>query len=121
MIENGVDIVKISRISQLAEKPRFLEKYFTENEIKYIKSKLNQAETIAGIYSAKESLLKALKIGIGAGIELKDICVCHSDSGAPFVEITPKIDFYLSKLGCNSISISISHDDDFAISFCILS
>ena len=93
-MKNGVDIVKISRFeNHLSD--GFLKKYFSTHEAEYINSKPNKAETLAGIFAAKEAFLKALGMGIGRGVDLVEISILHDAQGAPFVEVTPKINYYL--------------------------
>ena len=50
MISNGIDIVEIDRFSKLITDNNFLNKYFTSNELDYIKKRNNNLSTIAGIY-----------------------------------------------------------------------
>ena len=118
-MECGIDVVKITRMEKLSQNPLFFEKYFTDEEVEYIQSKSNKIETFAGLFACKEALLKALGLGIGNGIDLKDINIKHNNS-KPQVEVSAKIDYYLSKVGCSQISVSISHDGDIAIAMCIL-
>ena len=114
----GVDISKIDRFEKFLNDDKFIKKYFTANEVEYINSKRNKVQTLAGLFSAKEAFLKALGIGIGAGLDLLDICISHNNQGMPQIEITPKIQYYISKIGANDVSVSISHDGDYAIAFC---
>lgn len=116
---NGVDIVSVKRFEKYQFSEAFLNKYFCPQEVEYIKSKQNALQTIAGIYACKEAVLKALKIGIGGGVRLCEVCVLHDGSNSPFVDITPQINYYLSALNCTDISVSISHDGDYAIAFCV--
>ncbi len=119
-MECGVDIAKIFRFEKDVENELFLNKFFTNNEIEYIKKKLKKVETLAGMFCAKEAILKAFGIGIGNQIELKDISICHDGFGKPYVEITPKINYYLMQKNAQHISISISHDGEYAIAFCVI-
>ena len=114
----GVDISKIERFEKYFDDEKFLTKYFTKEEIEYINSKRNKVQTLAGLFSAKEAFLKALGIGIGAGLDLLDINILHNNQGMPQIEVTPKIQYYISKIGVNDVSVSISHDGDYAIAFC---
>lgn len=64
------------------------------------------AERLAGMFAAKEAVIKAL--GIPAG-SWQQLCVNHDESGAPeilFIEPKPWI---------NEITVSISHNAGFAI------
>lgn len=104
----GCDIVKIDRFSKLVQDEKFLDKYFTTNEKNYIFSKVNPAQTLAGIFAAKEAVLKALKIGIGGGVNLSDIEILHENSGSPYALI-----------GNDKFEVSISHDGDYAMAVCL--
>ncbi|WP_419796158.1 holo-ACP synthase, partial [Streptococcus thermophilus] len=54
---NGIDIVEIERIKNITEKnSRFIEKNFTDNEIKYFTNKKKSYESIAGYFAAKEAV-----------------------------------------------------------------
>ena len=59
-------------------------------------------------------------IGIGAGLKLAEISICHDAFGKPFVEITPQIQYYLGLKNCSQISVSISHDGEYAIAVCVI-
>lgn len=118
-MECGIDVVKISRFEKDAKNQLFFEKYFTKQEIEYAYSKNKKLETVAGLFACKEAFLKALGIGIGGGIDLKEINIFH-ENGKPKIEITPKIDYYLTGLSCSQVSVSISHDGDIATAICVI-
>ncbi len=111
MIFNGIDIVKIDRFKNLITNEKFLELNFNEREINYIKKYNNSLSTMAGIYAGKEAFLKSLKKGIN-DYSLKDIMITHDDNGAPIINIKGKLkeDYQI-----NSISLSISHDGNYAV------
>ena len=119
-MECGVDIAKISRFEKDAESQLFLNKFFTKSEIEYIQKKIKKTETLAGMFCAKEAVLKAFGVGLSGGIALKDISILHGDLGNPYIEITPKINYYLMQKNAQSISVSVSHDGDYAIGFCVI-
>ena len=114
----GCDIVKIDRFKQLAENKSFLKKYFAVSEIEYVKTKTDKVQTLAGLYACKEAFLKALGLGIGGGLKLSQIEVLHDKIGAPSVNFTPEINYYISKLSLSKVSVSISHDGDYAFAVC---
>lgn len=109
MIKSGCDIVRISRMEGFFEKGG-LKRCFTENEEKYILGKKNPFETAAGIFAAKEALGKAMGKGLSS-FNLKDIEVCHDEAGSPFFS------FNTSLFENFEISLSISHDGDYAMAF----
>jgi len=119
-METSVDIVKISRFEKYENDDKFLNKYFSNDEVNYINQKANKLQTMAGIYAAKESILKALGIGIGAGLQLKEVVISHNHLNKPYVEVDATIQHYLDSVGCSNLSISISHDGDYAVAFCVI-
>ena len=117
-MKTGIDLVEIERFKMVGYE-KFLEKYFTLTEIEYCLSKKNKFETIAGIYAAKEAVLKAFKIGIGNGISLKQVEIGHFDN-IPFVAENEMIKKLLKKENASQIDLSISHSENLAISICII-
>lgn len=106
----GIDICNISRFSKMGNLDKFLEKYFTENERKYILKSGNRFETIAGIFSAKEAFVKALGTGFGS-VKPSFVEVLHHDGGQPYIKFN-----FEDKIKIKKVGLSISHDGDYAIS-----
>ncbi|MFO3716187.1 NAD(P)H-hydrate dehydratase [Anaerococcus cruorum] len=102
----GVDIVDISKFSSKASS-RFLEKLFAEDELNYGFKKQNSLQTFAGIFAAKEAILKANNLNL-AHILRKKIEIKHVDN-RPIAFINNK-----EIRG----SLSISHDGNYAIAIC---
>ena len=119
-LATGVDIVKISRITKILSsyKGKFYEKIFTEKEIEYISSKGNQSTTVAGTFAAKEAVSKVLGTGIGS-IAWKDIEILRNLNGKPYVNVLGKGKMIMDDLGIDSIELSISHENEYAIAFAI--
>lgn len=99
----GVDILEISRIRKLMENEKFLNRFFSDAEISYIESSARADETCAGIFAAKEAIIKALN-GNLAGLQYKDISI-ERKNDVPFAYVNG-INFF----------VSISHDAGYAIS-----
>lgn len=99
----GVDILEISRIRKLMENEKFLNRFFSDAEISYIESSAKADEACAGIFTAKEAIIKALN-GNLAGLQYKDISI-ERKNDVPFAYVNG-INFF----------VSISHDGDYAIS-----
>ncbi len=106
----GIDVVKISRIEKMYQKfgIKAYEKFLRSEEIKLIKS----PETVAGFWSIKEATSKALGCGIGEICGFKDIWIHKDEHGKPYITLSRHL---VEKYKIKDISISISHDDDFAI------
>ena len=113
----GIDIENIEKFSNI-DLDRFCKKYFTDYEREY--SLKRGVQTIAGIYSCKESILKAFGIGIGGGISLKQISILHDNKGKPFVEENEVICELKRKFSVTQCEISISHTKDIVESICII-
>lgn len=114
MINNGIDIVYIPRFEKIKNNQIIINKIFTSTEIDYFNKK--GIESTAGIYAAKEAFLKALGLGIG-DIDLKDIEILHKDNGAPYLKLYNSAK---EKAKDFNLSLSISHDNDYAIASVIL-
>lgn len=101
----GIDLIGITKVEKILERhgEKFLEKVFTDNEIKYIEEKHFMPQTVAGIYAAKEAMLKELGTGIGE-YSLKDVEVFHDEKGRPY-----------GKAGEKLFDISISHEGDYGV------
>lgn len=80
----GFDIMLISRMADSLQRPGLAERLFSETEWAYIRAGRTPAVSAAGIFAAKEAVLKALGTGLGA-VALRDIEVGHTPGGSPYV------------------------------------
>ena len=111
----GLDLCEIARMEKLLEDERFLNRFFNEEEIAYIRTKgKSAAQTMAGIYAAKEAFSKAL--GTGITFDLKEISIFHDEAGMPAYFLSGKAE----KLGeGDRFWLSITHDGGVAAAVCI--
>ncbi len=110
MIVNiGNDIVEIERFEKIHIN-KFMERYFTEDEISLFKSRKNTFKVIAGNYAVKEALSKCLGTGI-RGFRLKDIEVLRDDLGKPYVNIYGKCAKIAKDLGIDVWHVTISNTE----------
>lgn len=115
----GIDLIEINRIEKAIQKnERFVEKLFTEKEIKYFNSRNNKAETIAGNFAAKEAIAKAL--GTGVVFDWKSIEVLRTEQGQPVVTLYGKALALFQELGGSVIKVSIAHNKSNAIANCYI-
>ncbi len=113
----GIDIVSVSRIKD-AEKRwgrRFLDRVFTEREIKYAMLHKSPHSRLAARFAAKEAMTKALGTGFTGGITWKDIEVLNKDSGRPEIILHGKVREIAESMEVREIHLSISHDGDYAV------
>lgn len=120
VLNNGVDIVDISRIEELMKnkRDRFYNRIFTINEIRYIEKRNHNPQTVAGIFAAKEAISKLLGTGIGE-VSWQHIEVLHDERGKPYVNLYDEALKVSSQLGIDELSLSISHEKEYAIAFVI--
>ena len=103
----GTDIIEIDRIKRAMDNTSgFLERIFTDKEIKYLSENSNRIESIAGNFAVKEAVSKALGTGI-RGFTFKEIEVSEN------VRKLIKAKDYL-------FNVSISHNKTMAIAFVVL-
>lgn len=116
----GIDIIQIGRIDKLLTRKNFFKKFFTENELEFIKNRNYNKKTIAGLIATKEALLKALKIGLFSGLSFNEIEILHDDT-IPYISKYGKLEKFMEEKNILTFEISISHDFDYAVSvvFCI--
>ncbi len=100
----GIDLCEIARMQRLLDEGHSLRRMFTPEEEAYIRGKAaSSAQTMAGMFAAKEAVLKAL--GTGLAIPLTDIVITHTELGQPIAELTGKA----AGLG-GRVMVSISHE-----------
>lgn len=114
----GTDIIEILRIEEaINNNSNFLNKLFTEKEIKMFEKRKMKPEVIAGNFSAKEAISKTLGTGI-RGFTFKDIEVLRDELGKPIVYLGKNIERIIGR--DYKINLSISHNNTNAVAFAIL-
>ncbi len=120
----GNDICEIKRIQTAYDKfgQKFLEKTFTENEIKYsLSSPKNTASRLSVRFATKEAVSKALGVGINKlgwnkGINWKDVEVIRDVNGAVAINLSGKAKKLEEQYGITKWEVSVSHSHTDAIS-----
>lgn len=121
MIGLGLDLVEIQRIRRtLARTPGLVDRLFTPAEQAYARAAADPTERFAGRFAAKEAVMKALGVGIGA-VGWQDIEVARLGSGAPQVRLTGRALQRADELGVSTWRISITHTTELAeaIAICL--
>lgn len=109
----GNDIVEIERIRQSVSRleERFVQKILTERERDFSQRFADPIPHIAGRFSAKEAIVKALGVGIGKEISFHDIEIINDEKGKPCVFLSEATKKCFSQ---GNIFLSISHSKDYA-------
>lgn len=116
----GTDMVEIRRIQNAIERnPRFLQKVYTEEEIRYCQRKKNQWQSFAARFAAKEAVSKAMGTGIGP-IGLREIEIISAASGQPQVVLHGAAKTFALEHAITRVSLSLSHSEAYAIATVII-
>ncbi len=104
-ISTGIDIVNIKRFEKKAMQPEFLKQIFTEKEITCA-----NIQSLAGKFACKEAIKKADSKIINSW---KDVEILNLTNGEPCASLMNQTN--------QQISISISHEKEYAIAIAIIS
>jgi holo-[acyl-carrier protein] synthase len=116
----GSDIIEIARIRSniLKYGDRFLNKILTPQERDYCLNFKDPAPSVAGRFSAKEAIAKALGTGFGDFLEFQDIEVLNEATGRPYVLLSEKANQFFKN---PRFLLTISHCKSHAIAFAVVS
>lgn len=122
IVGTGVDIAEVPRVAEAIERygQRFLQRIFTEGEIRYCESKANRVERYAARFAAKEAGMKALGTGWNHGVRWRDIEVRRQPGGRPTLEFHGKAGEFASNMGVTNIALSLTHTAEEAMAQVIL-
>src|SRR5690606_15155983 len=95
-------------------KPLLLQKIFSEYEWEYAMYK-NVAQTLTGIWCAKEATVKAFSPIVQ--LDIRDVKINHHSNGAPYLTKIENFEFIHEY----RVILSISHTRNYAVSNCIIS
>lgn len=112
----GTDIVEIVRIGRMIERhgELFLQRVFTDEEIRYCQKRKESYQHFAGRWAAKEAVMKTLGTGFVRGVGWQDIEVLSKKSGQPVVHVRGGAGDVARGLGIDDFAISISHCRSYA-------
>ena len=123
IIGNGVDIIKNSRINNSLKIKGFLNRIFTEKEIKQGKKIKNKINFYAKRFAAKEAFVKAIGTGFRSDINFIDIEIKNYKNGKPYISLSKKINNFLKKkfkIQRYKVFLSLSDEKDYSIAFVVI-
>ena len=122
VIGTGIDIIENGRVRGLVSRhgDRFLRRWFSPREIAYCEGKSKPWIHFAARIAAKEAALKALGLGWKGPLRWRDISVANPDSGPPALELSGLPRLAAEGKGVTSISLSISHCEDYAVASVVM-
>jgi holo-[acyl-carrier protein] synthase len=85
MLGLGVDLCEVDRMRAALERtPRLRDRLFTDAERAYCEARRDPTERFAARFAAKEAVLKAMGLGVGA-CKWREIEVARAEGGQPSV------------------------------------
>lgn len=113
----GVDAVDVERFAEMMRRrPRLAERLFTEGERK---GAAGQPERLAARFAAKEALMKALGVGLGA-FGFHDAEVVKAASGQPILEVAGHAKGLCAERGVATVWLSMTHTHHTAVATVVL-
>lgn len=118
-VKTGTDIIEVERIKESIEKigDKFLNRVFTENEIKYCEEKkITKYEHYAARFAAKEAIFKAISplLDNKFSIDWTDIEILNDNQGRPYAVLSKE------NLKNINIDISLSHIKEYALATAVV-
>ena len=112
----GVDIIEIGRIERAISKwhDAFLKRIYTPAEL----NGHYNVSSMAARFAAKEAVMKALGVGIGA-VSWRDIEILRKKGGASLVNLHGRALARSKEIGIFRFSISMSHSREYAVAFVV--
>lgn len=124
ILGHGIDLVELARFQQrldLYGDDDLLSTLFTDAERRYAGDGVHRIQRLAGIFAAKEAVLKALGTGWVDGIAWADVEVGSSVTGSPVVVLHSETKLLAQRKGISKFMLSISNSDTFAVASVIAS
>jgi holo-[acyl-carrier protein] synthase len=118
----GIDLVENGRIEKIIGKwsQKFLQRVFSDREVEYCRKHIQASVHYGARFAAKESFLKALGIGLGMGVKLKEIEVVHDEKGKPDLVLWGGAKAQMEKKKITKIHLSLTHTKKYATAFIVL-
>ncbi len=124
----GVDLLNINRIQNIYDKfgNRFINRILAKDEIELYNKSKNKINFLSKRFCAKEAFSKAIGIGIGRGIDMRDIIIKKDSLGKPSILLTDKgytfiEKYYEKERTLIQFNISITDEPPYVNSFVIIS
>jgi holo-[acyl-carrier protein] synthase len=108
----GLDLVEIGRIAAAIQRHgnRFIERFCRQREVRAISNPTVLAQHVAGLFAAKEAVLKALGTGWAEGLTPKQVEIARDAHGRPRVMLHDAAQHRAEEMGVERFHLSITHD-----------
>lgn len=109
----GIDAIEVERIEKSIATygDQFLNRIYSEYEVKYSMRRVHHGEHFAARFAAKEAFAKALGTGVRRGFVWREVSVAHEIGGRPYIQLSGAMAERAKKIvGENfRVHLSISH------------
>lgn len=118
----GVDLARIDRFRRLLDlgKDRVIDRIFTDAEKDYCLGRKDPSPHLAVRFAAKEAFLKALGLGLRAGMTWHDVEVVRDDLGAPSLKLSGRAARIFEERNFSASHLSYSHDGQYGVATVVL-
>jgi len=115
----GLDAVEIDRFRRvLARTPAIADRLFTDGERAYGARFADPAPRLAARFAAKEAVMKALGVGVGA-FGFHDVEVVSAPSGAPSLALEGAAAALAEAQGVTAWRLSLTHTHTLAVAVAV--
>ena len=115
----GIDAVDVARMrATITRTPSFRSRCFTLDERSYAERAHDPAERYAVRFAAKEAVMKAMGVGLGA-FGFYDVAVSRADDGVPSLIITGEAARLAAVRGIARWHLSLTHTELIAAAYVI--
>ncbi|HUF31724.1 MAG TPA: holo-ACP synthase [Acidimicrobiales bacterium] len=105
----GTDLVDVERFRLALDRtPTLADRLFSDEERAYAATAPDPAERLAARFAAKEAVMKALGVGLGA-FALRDVEVVRAESGQPGVRLSGPAAALAEERGVSAWLVTLSH------------
>src|SRR5262249_8613432 len=117
----GTDIIECLRIGRMIEQhgELFLTRVFSEREVRYCHARKRTIEQFAGLWAAKEAVLKSLGMMARRGLCWGEVEVRTEPNGLPHVFLCGSAKDLAQSLRVSAIHVSIGHCRAYATGYAI--
>jgi len=115
----GTDLVEVDRFRLAMKRRKKLgQRLFSDDERAYAERHRDPAPRLAARFAAKEAVMKALGVGLGA-FKLRDVEVARRRSGAPQIVLRGKAAALAETQGVTDWHLSLTHTDSMAMAVAV--
>jgi len=105
----GLDLVDIGRFAKaLDRRPSLSARLFTQSELAYAAALADPVPSLAARFAAKEAVMKALGVGLGA-FSFCEVEIQRHESGAPYLVLSGRAARLASDRSVGGWVVSLTH------------